>query len=341
MGGGYQPIQRIHLISKTHLDIGFTKLSSEVVADYCDVYLPRVIAVNDRLREAGREERLVWTTGSWILNEALERADASARGVLERGIAMGDLAWHAMPFRSHTALFTPELLKAGLAISQRLDARFGHTTIAAKLTDVPGHTRALVPYLAEAGVELLHIGVNGGIHGPTVPPMFRWVDESSSSSVTVMYADDYGGFYAPSWRACRHAHRLHLRQRGTALIAERRGQAPGTAGAVPGCGRTGLHPGRVRAQEVREVVATPPVVDRGDRRLLDLRRRESPEPAEGLPPSRALVRRSPGRAGIREVRQPVDARRGAHLGAGHHHDDAGGRVDGSERPRGAACSRCL
>jgi len=64
-------------------------------------------------------------------------------------------------------------------------------TIAAKLTDVPGHTRGVVPLLAEAGVRFLHIGVNPGSAVPVVPPLFRWVDPSGADPV-VMYESGYG-----------------------------------------------------------------------------------------------------------------------------------------------------
>ncbi len=59
------------------------------------------------------------------------------------------------------------------------------------MTDVPGHTIALVPLLAEAGVELLHIGVNPASAVPDVPPAFRW--HCGSDEVTVLYDGSYGG----------------------------------------------------------------------------------------------------------------------------------------------------
>ncbi len=59
------------------------------------------------------------------------------------------------------------------------------------MTDVPGHTRGLVPVLAAAGVELFHVGVNPAAAAPDVPPLFRW--RTGEDSVLVMYdADGYG-----------------------------------------------------------------------------------------------------------------------------------------------------
>jgi len=75
------------------------------------------------------------------------------------------------------------LFEFGLSLSQELDARFGRQTIAAKMTDVPGHTRGIVPLLAQAGVKFLHIGVNPASTVPGVPPLFRWQDPSGAEIV--------------------------------------------------------------------------------------------------------------------------------------------------------------
>lgn len=193
----YEAISTIHVVSKTHLDLGFTAQPAEVVSDYLDLFIPRVITVNQRLQDAGRSERQVWTVGSWLINEYLESANADQTARLEGAIARDEIAWSGLPFTPNTEVFSAELFRRALAISKRLDERFGKQTIAAKLTDVPGHTRAMVPLLAEAGIELLHIGINGGIVGATLPPMFNWVDQRSGTSIAVVYHDDYGGFFSP------------------------------------------------------------------------------------------------------------------------------------------------
>ena len=87
-----------------------------------------------------------------------------------------------------------ELFRFGLGLAKRLDERFGRKTIAAKLTDVPGHTRGIVPLLAEAGIKFLHIGVNPGSTVPKVPPLFRWQDDSGAE-LMVMYESGYGSAF--------------------------------------------------------------------------------------------------------------------------------------------------
>lgn len=61
------------------------------------------------------------------------------------------------------------------------------------MTDVPGHTKAIVPYLARNGISFLHIGINPASCPVEVPGLFRW--QFSGEEVIVMYdSSDYGGF---------------------------------------------------------------------------------------------------------------------------------------------------
>ncbi len=110
---------------------------------------------------------------------------------MEAAIEAGDMAWHGLPFTTHSELMDASLFRYGLELSKTLDRRFGKRTLAAKTTDVPGHTRAIVPLLAEAGIAFLHIGVNEAATPPDVPPVFVWQDESGAD-VVVMYQHAYG-----------------------------------------------------------------------------------------------------------------------------------------------------
>ncbi len=183
-------IQRVHVIFKTHLDIGFTDYARNVTRQYFDDFIPNAIRLARRLRDTN--ERFVWTTGSWLIYEYLEKATPPQRKALEDAIVAGDIVWHGLPFTAHSELMDASLFRYTLSLSQKLDARFGHKTIAAKMTDVPGHTRGIVPLLAEAGIQFLHIGVNFASTLPSVPPVFVWRDEASGADVIVMYHPNYG-----------------------------------------------------------------------------------------------------------------------------------------------------
>lgn len=184
-------VSKVHLVFKTHLDVGFTDFAKNVIDGYCERYIPAALRLARDLRKRGGEERFVWTTGSWLIWECLERADAASRRAMEQGIAAGDIAWHALPFTTQTEMMDAGLFRVGLSFAQELDKRFGKKTIAAKMTDVPGHTKAMIPLLAEAGVEFFHVGVNPASRPPAVPPLFVWRHDDGSE-VIMMYGVGYG-----------------------------------------------------------------------------------------------------------------------------------------------------
>ncbi|MFC3801936.1 DUF5054 domain-containing protein [Cohnella sp. GCM10012308] len=185
------PIERVHVIFKTHLDIGFTHLAEQVVRQYMDDYIPKAIELAEQLEAAGGTERFVWTTGSWLISRYLDEAQPEDKARMERAIAAGHIAWHGLPFTTHTELMDAGLFEAGLAIGRELDARFGKRTVAAKMTDVPGHTLGMVPLVARAGLRYLHLGVNPASKRPDVPRLFRW-QADDGSEIIVNYAGNYG-----------------------------------------------------------------------------------------------------------------------------------------------------
>nr|WP_244226538.1 DUF5054 domain-containing protein [Paenibacillus protaetiae] len=184
-------IERVHVIFKTHLDIGFTHLASRVMKQYTEEYIPKAIELAEQLEAEGGPERFVWTTGSWLIRYYLEQASAENKKKMEDAIAKGHIAWHGLPFTTHTELMDSRLFRYGLSISRSLDALYGKRTIAAKMTDVPGHTLAMVPYMQEAGIRYLHLGVNPASRRPDVPRLFRW-QADGGAEVIVNYAGSYG-----------------------------------------------------------------------------------------------------------------------------------------------------
>lgn len=185
------PPRRLIVIFKTHLDLGYTDLAAAVLRRYIESFIPQAMATAQTLRERGGPERFVWTTGSWLITEFLEQASRRERRRMETAIELGDLRWHALPFTLQPELMDEGLFEFGLSLSADLDRRFGQQTLSAKITDVPGMTRAALPLLARAGVRLLHIGVNPATPLPAVPLVFRWRDPSGAE-LTVAYSGDYG-----------------------------------------------------------------------------------------------------------------------------------------------------
>jgi hypothetical protein len=183
-------VQRVLVMFKCHFDAGFIDTQAAVVRRYFTEFFPEAIRVAEQMRESG-SCRYVWTTGSWLLYEYLEQANAEDRRRMEHAISAGDIAWHALPFSWQTELMEGSMISGGIALSKTLDRRFGRTTTGAKMTDVPGHTRGLIGPLAAQGVKFLDIGVNGASTPAEVPSLFVWRDLQGASLV-VMYHHEYG-----------------------------------------------------------------------------------------------------------------------------------------------------
>ncbi|HEY9009528.1 MAG TPA: DUF5054 domain-containing protein [Devosia sp.] len=187
----------IHLVFKTHLDIGFTDHAAKVRTQYHERFIPQAIETGEHFFEENPEEpKFIWTTGAWLIADHLATQPWDRVARLERAIERGLIRWHALPFTTHSELMSPDLFRAGLSYSAELDKRFGKTTTAAKMTDVPGHTLGIVPLLAQAGVKFLHLGVNTASPPPEAPDIFRW-RAPDGSEVVVMYQKSYGATHFP------------------------------------------------------------------------------------------------------------------------------------------------
>lgn len=185
-------MKKVIVVSKTHLDLGFTDFASVIKKKYIENYIPQAVELAEKLNKNG-EKKFIWTTGSWILKEALMRGGSAQREKLKKAIKEGNIVPHAMPFTTHTELLDSDTLDYGLSIVEDIDKIRGRKTTAAKMTDVPGHTKALVPLLAKHGIKLLHIGVNGASALCKVPPCFLW--KCGEYEVVVIYSGDYGGAF--------------------------------------------------------------------------------------------------------------------------------------------------
>jgi hypothetical protein len=184
-------IKKVIVVFKTHLDVGFTDYAAAVLKKYRDIYIPQAVELAFKVN-TGVKRRFVWTTGSYLVHNYLTEDDVppERKARLEQALGLGYVRWHALAFTTHTEFMDAALIRYNLSLSKKLDTRYGVHTIAAKMTDVPGHTIAMVPYLAGAGVEYMHIGVNNASRVPEVPALFRW--RYNSSEVVVNYSGAYG-----------------------------------------------------------------------------------------------------------------------------------------------------
>ena len=187
-------MNKILVLFKTHLDVGFTDLSHKIVEKYNDNYIPMAIKVAEELSQKGVKEGFIWTTGSWLVKQFLDVADSEQSALIDKAVKNRWLRWHGLPFTTHSEAADRSLFEYGINMSAELDKRYGVKTIGSKMTDVPGHTRAIVPLLRKAGIEFLHIGVNPASAALDVPDFFRW-RAPNGDTINVMYnPGDYGEF---------------------------------------------------------------------------------------------------------------------------------------------------
>ena len=64
-------MQKVIVVSKTHLDLGFTDYAEHIYHKYLDEFIPNAVSIANELNADG-SKRFVWTTGSWLLKEALK-----------------------------------------------------------------------------------------------------------------------------------------------------------------------------------------------------------------------------------------------------------------------------
>ena len=185
-------MKKVFVVSKTHLDLGFTDYAENIRQKYLNSFIPDAISLAEEVNTPDKKY-FVWTTGSWLLKEMLNNADNAQREKLIKAIKNGNIAPHAMPFTTHSELLDYDTLDYGLSIVDKFDKIRGRKTVSAKMTDVPGHTKGIVKLLAKHGIKLLHIGVNGVSAMPDLPDCFLWKD--GASEIIVIYSGDYGGAF--------------------------------------------------------------------------------------------------------------------------------------------------
>ena len=84
----------IHLVFKTHLDIGFTDHAAKVRQQYHDEFIPQAIATGEHFfAENPEQPEFIWTTGAWLIwdhlnSQAPERVQRLEQAI-ERGSSHG------------------------------------------------------------------------------------------------------------------------------------------------------------------------------------------------------------------------------------------------------------
>ena len=152
----------IFLLPHSHVDIGYTKLQTEVERDHWG-FLEQAVDMaaqgEDRSPEAQFKwnAEVLWAVDSYLRRAAPERAAALAAAIKEGAIGLDAFYCHEL-----AGLCRPEELLQAVACARRMRRELGVAIEAAMVTDCPGLTWGAVPALALSGVKYLSLGPNSG-----------------------------------------------------------------------------------------------------------------------------------------------------------------------------------
>jgi len=194
-------VRQVIIAFKTHFDIGYTEMASNVVQRYRTTMIDDALKVVDQNRSLPPEQQFVWTIPGWPAAKVLEDWPGQSperQRRIRQAFKEGRFVVHALPFSTHTELFEPEDLVRGLGFSTRLARGLAlELPRDAKMTDVACHSWILPTMLRHAGVDFLHIGCNAACRSPQVPTLFWWEGPDGSRLLTMYSAAGYGTTLAP------------------------------------------------------------------------------------------------------------------------------------------------
>lgn len=208
-----EQLETIYVVFKTHVDIGFTGLAEEVIQSYKTQMIHDVLRVCEDTQVFSKDHQYVWTMPAWLLFKTLEGLPEEKQKRVEKLIEGNQLAWHSLPFTTHTEFCGVEEFIRGMYFSKQLSDRFHKKAISAKMTDVPGHTWMLPSILYKAGVRFLHLGCNSCSTPPDVPRLFFWEGPDGNRVLTYYSKGEYGtdllpdkDWEYPIWMALQQTH---------------------------------------------------------------------------------------------------------------------------------------
>ena len=207
-------LSQIVVVFKTHFDIGYTDMASNIVQRYRTTMMDKALEVVDKNRDLPPEQQFVWTVSGWPMHKILQDWPGQSpqrKERVEKALREGRFVVHGLPFTTHTELFEAEDLVRGLGYSARLTRRLGlDLPRDGKMTDVPEHTWMMATLLKQAGIDFMMIGCNGG-SAPLKVPWLYWWEGPDGSRVLTFYSPEYGTELAPppgwpyrTWLACLH-----------------------------------------------------------------------------------------------------------------------------------------
>ncbi len=208
------PLKKIIVVFKTHFDIGYSALPSEVVASYRTGMIDSALKVCDANRDLPPDRQFVWTVPGWPMAQILwDGQEPQRRQRVGEAFKSGRFVVHALPFSMHTETLDLEDLVRGMTFSSRLSREFGQNLPRdAKMTDVPCHSWVIPTLLRGAGVDFIQVGCNDWSATAKTPLLFWWQGPDGSRLLT-MLCHSYGSALFPpadwpyaTWLAVLHTY---------------------------------------------------------------------------------------------------------------------------------------
>ena len=196
-------------VFKTHFDYGYTDSAENIRKKYRTEMIEHVIQICEQTQRRGDALSYKWTLPSWLLMDIYDYAEEDIKARMKALIEKDQIFCHALPFTMHTELLDERQIREDIfAPADRFCKTFSKPfPISAKMTDVPGHTCALIKPMLDRGVKFLHLGKNPYSTAPDVPLLFWWED-TDGNRILVMYTRFYGsqvkpprGWKYPVWMA--------------------------------------------------------------------------------------------------------------------------------------------
>ncbi|HEY6083405.1 MAG TPA: hypothetical protein VIU45_08110, partial [Chitinophagaceae bacterium] len=195
-----QEVKEIVIVFGTHFDIGYTKLTREIIKDYRTRDIDNALKTAEQNKDLSKEDRFAWTVPGWPMKKILENWQGQTperKDKIINALKDGSFSVQALPFVTQTEMLAPEVLVRGLTYSANL-MKLIHKPYptGAKMSDVPEHSWILPTVLKNAGINFLHLGCNPGSAFPRLPLLFWWQGPDGSKLLT-MYSREYGSSLLP------------------------------------------------------------------------------------------------------------------------------------------------
>ena len=108
---GTKALREIVVVFKTHFDIGYTDMASNIVQRYRTTMMDKALEVVDQNRDLPPEQQFVWTVSGWPMHKILQDWPGQSpqrKERVERALREGRFVVHGLPFSTHTELLEAE-----------------------------------------------------------------------------------------------------------------------------------------------------------------------------------------------------------------------------------------